>query len=118
VLPHGCATSKVSGRAYCNLTGPGVILSIDLDAPSPSARRLYTGGKGGGYTVAQRDGRFVYSLQETPREGSTSPAGADCQVGQLVLVDTSTDNLAGQLPLRYSGPDCTMRPGPRAPTSC
>ncbi|WP_224361667.1 YncE family protein [Hyalangium versicolor] len=109
VLPHGCATSKLSGRAYCNLTGPGVILSINVDAPSPSFNLLYTGGKGGGHTVAQRDGSFIYSLQETPREGSSNPAGASCQIGQLALVDAAADSLVGQLPLFYSGPACDSK---------
>ncbi|WP_224246989.1 YncE family protein [Hyalangium gracile] len=106
LLPHGCATSKVSGRAYCNLTGPGVIVSVELDAPSPGFKVIYTGGKGGGYTLASRDGRFIYSLQETPREGGTPTPGASCQVGQLVVVDATTDSIAGQLPLLYRGPSC------------
>jgi YVTN family beta-propeller protein len=106
LTPHGCATSKVSGRAYCNLTGPGVIASVDLDAPTPTARLIYTGGKGGGHTVASADGRFIYTVQELPREGNATHTGAPCQVGQLVMVDTSSDNLAGQVPLLYRGPSC------------
>ncbi|KFE68720.1 YncE family protein [Hyalangium minutum] len=106
VTPHGCATSKVSGRAYCNLTGPGVIAAVDLDATPPTAKLIYTGGKGGGHTVASADGRFIYTVQDQPREGSATHAGAPCQVGQLVMVDTSSDNLAGQVPLLYRGPSC------------
>ncbi len=104
--PHGCATSKVSGRAYCNLTGPGQILSIDMDATPPTFKLLATAGKGGGYTKAHPDGRYIYSVQESPREGSSSNPGAACQVGQLVVVDASTDTVARQVPLLYRGPDC------------
>lgn len=106
LLPQGCATSKVSGRAYCNLTGPGVVASVDLDATPPTAKLIYTGGKGGGHSVASADGRFLYTVQDLPREGSATHAGAPCQVGQLVMVDTSSDNLAGQVPLLYRGPSC------------
>jgi YVTN family beta-propeller protein len=105
--PHGCATSKVSGRAYCNLTSTGEVVSIDLDATPPTFRVLATGGKGGGYTRASPDGRYIYSAQESPREGSATLPGAACQVGQLVVVDASTDTIAREVPLRYRGPDCT-----------
>jgi YVTN family beta-propeller protein len=104
--PHGCATSKVSGRVYCNLTGPGQILSVDVDATPPTFKLLATAGKGGGYTKAHPDGRYIYSVQESPREGSSSNPGAACQVGQLVVVDASTDTVARQVPLLYRGPDC------------
>ncbi|HYH97023.1 hypothetical protein [Hyalangium sp.] len=106
LAPHGCATSKVSGRAYCNLTGPGILVSIDVDATPPTAQILYTGGKGGGHTVAHAEGRYLYSVQELPREGSATHPGAPCQVGQLVVVDASTDSIAGQVPLLYRGPSC------------
>jgi len=106
LAPHGCATSKVSGRAYCNLTGPGVLVSLDLDATPPTSKLIYTGGKGGGHTVAHSDGRYLYSVQELPREGSGTHPGAPCQVGQLVVVDATTDSIAGQVPLLYRGPSC------------
>jgi YVTN family beta-propeller protein len=104
--PHGCATSKVSGRVYCNLTGPGQLLSLDVDATPPTFKLLATAGKGGGYTKAHPDGRYIYSVQESPREGSSSNPGAVCQVGQLVVVDASTDTMVRQVPLLYRGPDC------------
>ena len=86
-FPGPIATSKVSGRAYCNLTGPGVIASVDLDATPPTAKLIYTGGKGGGHSVASADGRFIYTVQDLPREGNATHAGSPCQVGQLVMVD-------------------------------
>lgn len=107
LLPHGCATSKVSGRAYCSLTGSGSIISVDLDAAVPSAKVISTGGRGGGFMEANWDGRYLYSVQASPREDSTTPPGAACQVGQLAVVDASTDSVAREVPLRYRGPDCT-----------
>ncbi|MFL5346849.1 MAG: YncE family protein, partial [Hyalangium sp.] len=107
LLPHGCATSKVSGHAYCNLTGSGSIVSVDLDATPPTAKVIPTGGRGGGFTQAYWDGRYLYSVQASPREGSATSPGAACQVGQLAVVDASSDSLAREVPLRYRGPDCT-----------
>jgi hypothetical protein len=101
--PHGCATSKLSGKAYCNLTGSGALVQVDLDADLPSFRSLPTQGSGGGYTKASQDGRYIYSLQSEPREGS---GGSVCQIGQLVVLDASTDSVVAQLPLGYLGPDC------------
>jgi len=101
--PHGCATSKVSGKAYCNLTGSGDLVVIDLDADLPSFQRVPTQGGGGGYTKASHDGRYIYSLESEPREGS---GGSVCQVGQLVVLDASNDSVVAQLPLGYLGADC------------
>jgi DNA-binding beta-propeller fold protein YncE len=109
LLPHGCATSKVSGHAYCNLTGSGTIVSVDLDATPPTAKVIPTGGRGGGYTQAHVDGRYLYSVQASPREGSATSPGAECQVGQLAVVDASTDSVVREVPLRYRGPDCVAK---------
>lgn len=105
--PHGCATSGASGRAYCNLTSTGELVSIDLDATPPTFKVIPTQGKGGGYTRASPGGRYIYSVQESPREGSTPLPGGACQIGQLVVVDATTDTLVREVPLRYRGPDCT-----------
>lgn len=102
--PHGCATSKVSGKAYCNLTGSGELVVIDLDADEPSFERIATHGAGGGYTKASHDGKYIYSLHGEPREGSDD--GVDCQIGQLSVLDASKAKVVKELPLLYKGPDC------------
>jgi YVTN family beta-propeller protein len=104
--PHGCATSIVSGKAYCNLTTSGGIVVIDLDADKPTFTVLPTHGAGAGYTKALPDGRYVYSLQDEPREGSTKRPGAKCQVGQIVVIDAMTSAVAKEVPLFYKGPGC------------
>jgi YVTN family beta-propeller protein len=106
--PHGCATSTVSGKAYCNLTSTGELVAIDLDADVPGFRVLSTRGKGGGYTKAHPNGRYIYSVQESPREGSTTHPGATCQMGQLVVLDASTDTVVREVPLLYRGPGCEL----------
>jgi hypothetical protein len=102
--PHGCATSKVSGKAYCNLTGSGELVAIDLDADAPSFVRIATRGAGGGYTKASHDGKYIYSLHAEPREGGDG--GVACQIGQLSVLDASKDKVVKELPLLYHGPDC------------
>jgi hypothetical protein len=102
--PHGCATSKVSGKAYCNVTSSGDLVVIDIDAEVPTFQRVPTGGAGGGYTKASYDGRYIYSLQNEPREGA---GGVPCQVGQLVVLDASSDTVAAQLPLGYFQANCS-----------
>lgn len=101
--PHGCATSSESGKAYCNLTGNGAMVVIDLDAEAPTFTMLPTGGAGGGFTVAHEGGQYLYTMQETPREGD---GGVSCQVGQVVVTDGATDTVVSQTPLLYRGPDC------------
>jgi hypothetical protein len=96
--PHGCATSKVSGKAYCNLTSSGDLVVVDIDAATPTFRLIPTHGKGSGKTHVHPSGRYVYSLQEEPRGG--------CQIGQLVVLDAMTDTIVKELPLGYKGPDC------------
>ncbi|MEY2934774.1 MAG: Virginiamycin lyase [Pseudomonadota bacterium] len=103
--PHGCATSIVSNEAYCNVTNSGDLVVIDLDAATPSFQRVPTAGGGGGYTKASHDGRYIYSLQGEPREGA---GGAECQVGQLAVLDASTDRVVAQVPLGYLGANCTQ----------
>jgi YVTN family beta-propeller protein len=101
--PHGCATSPTSGKAYCSLTGTGELAIIDLDAEVPTFTTIPTGGKGGGYTQVHPGGRYAYTMQSQPRDGGT---GVACQIGQLVITDTTTDTVARELPVRYTGPDC------------
>lgn len=103
--PHGCASSKVSKKVYCNLTGAGDIVVVDIDAPTPTFKSLKTTGSGAGYTKASPDGRFLYALQASPREGD-KVTGAACQVGQLVVIEAQNDAIAKQLPLLYKGPAC------------
>lgn len=104
--PHGCATSKVSGKIYCNLTSSGDIVATNIDATPPTFSIIRTRGSGAGYTTAHQNGRFVYSLEERPREGSAG--GVPCQIGQLVVIDASNDAApAAEIPLLYKGPGCT-----------
>jgi hypothetical protein len=106
--PHGCATSAASGKAYCSVTATGQIVAIDLDANPPTFAIETTSGKGGGYTKALfGGGRYVYSLQEEPREGGKTKPGAKCQVGQLVVLDPASDSVVSEVPLFYKGPGCT-----------
>lgn len=107
--PHGCATSMKSGKAYCNLTSSGDIVVIDIDADPPVFSLLPTGGSGGGYTKAGPGGDYIYSLEETPREGDMDKPGADCQIGQLVTVDAAAGEVVSELPLLYTGPDCKAK---------
>jgi hypothetical protein len=103
--PHGCATSKLSGKAYCNVTSSGDLVAIDIDADVPTFQRVPTGGAGGGYTKASYDGRYIYSLQNEPREGA---GGAACQVGQLVVLDATSDSVVAEMPLGYLGAGCSQ----------
>jgi YVTN family beta-propeller protein len=105
--PHGCATSGATGKVFCNLTGSGEIAVVDIDAATPTFTRLATTGAGGGYTKTAPDGRYIYSLQSEPREGSTTHPGVACQVGQLVVIDSMSETIAAQLLLLYKGAGCT-----------
>jgi hypothetical protein len=104
--PHGCATSKLSGKAYCSLTGSGDIVHVDVDADPPTFGLLATTGKGAGYTKAHPGGQYIYSLQSEPREGA---GGSACQIGQLAVVDALSDSVVAEVPLGYLGPDCTQQ---------
>jgi YVTN family beta-propeller protein len=99
--PHGGAASA-NGRGYHNLTGWGAMLSIHQDLEDPTAKLIPTRGSGAGYTKAGKDGRHVYSLQRTPREGDAARPGQDCQIGQLAVIDSETDALAGEVPILLS----------------
>jgi hypothetical protein len=101
--PHGCGISKVSGKGYCGITGPGLIAAVDMDAATPSFKMIKTQGTGGGYTAPHTGGRYIYSMQTTPREGNR---GARCQVGQVAVIDAQTDSLVKELPIFLSGPTC------------
>lgn len=101
--PHGAGTAFAAGRHYQNLTGWGALVSIDAHAMPPTFRVLDTTGTGAGYTTAAPGGRYVYSLQRTPREGGT---GAACQVGQLLVIDGVADAVTASLPIGYRGPAC------------
>jgi YVTN family beta-propeller protein len=107
VAPHGAAAAA-NGHGYHNLTGWGAILAIAQDADPPTFKLLTTKGNGGGYTKAGKDGRHVYSLQRTPREGDATRPGADCQLGQLVVIDSTTDTIATEVPLLLTAP-CTSK---------
>jgi hypothetical protein len=98
--PHGCATSTVSKKAYCNLTGSGEIVVADLDAEVPTWKSIKTAGAGGGYTKASHDGRHIFTLQTEPREGAAMKPGAPCQIGQLAVIDLDdhTGRIVGHIP--------------------
>lgn len=104
--PHGCETSKVSGKAYCNLSGSGEIVAVNIDATPPTFSIIASHGSGGGYTKSHPDGRYVYTLEGDPREGSKYNPGAACQIGQLVVIDATKDSVVKELPLLYKGPAC------------
>lgn len=106
--PHGGAAAS-NGRGYHNLAGWGVIAAIDQTADAPTVKLLPTKGNGAGYTKAGKDGRYVYSLQRTPRQGDATRPGADCQIGQLVAVDSTTDNIAAEIPILLTGSNCTAK---------
>jgi hypothetical protein len=102
--PHGCDTASASGKAYCNITSSGDMVVVDMAADPPTFTLLATDGSGGGKTHTHPDGRYVYTLQESPREGA---GGTDCQIGQLVVTDAMTDQIVDQVALGYTGPGCT-----------
>jgi DNA-binding beta-propeller fold protein YncE len=108
VGPHGAAAAA-NGRAYHSLTGWGAILAVHQDEDAPTFKLLPTKGNGAGYAKAGKDGRYVYALQRTPREGDATRPGADCQIGQLVVVDSQSDTLAAEVPIRLGGPDCATK---------
>jgi DNA-binding beta-propeller fold protein YncE len=105
--PHGCASSKVSGKAYCNLTGSGDIAAVDIDAAAPAFKLIHTHGSGAGYTKSHPDGKYIYSLQNEPREASQWTPGVACQIGQLVVIDATKDSVVKEVKLLYKGPACT-----------
>lgn len=104
IKPHGCATALASGKVYCNTTTSGKLVIVDIDALTPTFQVVQMSGTGGGYVKAGEGGDYVYTIQSTPREGN---GGANCQIGQLVTVDTRNDTLASSVPMLYKGPDCT-----------
>ncbi len=101
--PHGCATSPTRGKAYCNMTSSGDMVVIDIDAATPTFTRLPTNGKGGGFTLAHPGGRYLYTMQEEPREGA---GGVNCQIGQIAVTDSMSDTVVARVPVRYRGPSC------------
>jgi YVTN family beta-propeller protein len=101
--PHGCATSRLSGRVYCNLTSSGEMVVVNIDATPPTFRVLATNGKGDGFTLYHPAGRYMYTMQEQPREGH---GGAPCQIGQIAVTDAMTDSVVSQTPVLYKGPRC------------
>ena len=102
--PHGCATSEVSGKVYCNLAGPGLLVVVDIDADPPAIKTIPTTGKGGGYAKAGKGGKYIYTVQNEPKEGA---GGVNCQIGQLLTIDASTDAIVHEMPILYKGPGCT-----------
>jgi hypothetical protein len=101
--PHGCATSRVSGKTYCNLTSSGEMVVVNVDATPPSFTIVPTSGRGGGFTLYHPGGRYMYTMQEQPREGK---GGTNCQIGQIVVTDATTDSVVSQTPVLYKGPGC------------
>jgi len=106
--PHGAAAAA-NGRGYHNFTGWGVIAAVDQTADAPTVKLLPTKGNGAGYTKAAKDGRYVYSLQRTPREGDAVRPGVSCQIGQLVVVDSMTDTLVAETAILLTGGSCTAK---------
>ena len=105
--PHGAAFSSAGGRGYHNFTGWGAMIAVDQDVDPPTVTVLPTTGSGAGYTAAGRDGRYVYSLQNRPREADATKPGSDCQIGQLVVVDGVVNAVVKEVPVLYEGTGCT-----------
>jgi hypothetical protein len=105
--PNGCGTSKLTGRGYCNAFASGDIISVDIDAGTPTAHILKTRGTGGGFVMPHPNGRYIYTMQSTPREGDAKRPGAVCQVGQVVVIDAQSDSVVKEVAVKYDGPDCT-----------
>jgi hypothetical protein len=105
--PHGAATSKLSGKVYMNLTSTGEIMAIDIDASPPTFTKIATTGSGAGYTKMHKGGRYVFTLESSPREGDSMNPGVKCQIGQIVVIDSMTDRVVKAVPLLYQGPSCT-----------
>lgn len=105
--PHGCAYAYATGRAYCNFTGTGELAGVDLDGDAPTFVTLTTSGAGSGYTKAHALGRYLFSVQSSPREGNVKFPGKSCQIGQLVVIDTKADAVVNEVPMFYDGPQCT-----------
>jgi hypothetical protein len=103
--PHGGAAAA-NGHGYHNLTGWGAVLAVDQDSDPPTFKLLSAKGNGAGYTKAGKDGRYVYSLQRTPRQGDASRPGVDCQIGQLLVIDSTSDTIIAETPILLTGPDC------------
>jgi YVTN family beta-propeller protein len=101
--PHGCATSEASGKVYCNVAGPGLLVVVDIDADPPTLKTIPTTGKGGGYAKAGKGGKFIYTVQNEPKEGA---GGVNCQIGQLLTIDASADTIVHEMPILYKGPGC------------
>jgi YVTN family beta-propeller protein len=109
--PHGCATAATSGHVYCNLTGSGEIISVDVDADPPTFKKTSppSGGAGAGASIAHPGGWFVFTAHNTPREAS---GGLPNQIGSLSIVDTRQESADGvpsviDLPLFYDGANGT-----------
>jgi YVTN family beta-propeller protein len=109
--PHGCATAATSGHVYCNLTGSGEIVSIDVDADVPSFKKVSPplGGNGAGASMAHPGGWFVFTAHNTPREGN---GGLPNQIGSLSIIDSHLESATVpptviDLPLFYDGPSGT-----------
>jgi hypothetical protein len=106
--PHG-GVAAANGHGYHNLTGWGVIAAVDQIADPPTVKLLETNGNGAGYSKAAKDGRHVFTLQRTPREGDATRPGVDCQIGQLVAIDSSSDTVVSQTPILLGGAGCTSK---------
>lgn len=102
---HGTATGA-NGKAYHNLTGPGDMVEIDMDADPPTFRMIPTRAIGGGGYTTHGFGEWVYTLHAEPREGNGGPS---CQIGQLTVLSTKAaeGTVAAEIPVFYEGPDCT-----------
>lgn len=110
--PHGCTTSPLSGKIYCNLTSSGEMVVVDVDADVPTFQILATEGTGGGYTQMHAQGRYAYTMLEEPRELYDEAGGTverACRIGGLAVTDTMTDTVVTTLPLFYTGPSCTTQ---------
>jgi DNA-binding beta-propeller fold protein YncE len=91
VLPGGCVAAG-AGEAYCLLAGSGELAAVTIDLALPAFTRVSTQGTGSGAIAADASGRWVVAVQARPR-------GAACAVGQLAVLDTTSDSVAARLAL-------------------
>jgi YVTN family beta-propeller protein len=53
---------------------------------------------------AGKGGQYIYTVQNEPKEGA---GGANCQIGQLLTINASSDSVVHTMPIFYRGPTCT-----------
>jgi hypothetical protein len=103
LTPHGAGATAQFHVHNLNATGQMVV--VRRDGPSLV---LQSAGSGGASAVATKDGK-LYLTQFSPRDGSGTPPGKACQIGQLSVVSSAGTGLE-QIPV-LKDKDCTENHG-------